>query len=119
MLYFYITFIKEWVIMNRRIEKKAEDELIIVRLRCKFLIKCDRYCNRKAMDIIIKEGDLASEGHRRHKKVNFQSTLLNTCERLGIDMERVFCDKHKGVTNENFYTAINTNVFNDTGKNIS
>ena len=127
MLYFDITFIKERVIMNRRIEKKAADELIIVRLRCKFPIRCDGNCNRKvrncnkeAMDITIKPNDLILEGPRRHKKVHFKNTLLKACERLRIDIEKVFCDKHKEVANENYNCITNITIPNgDTDKNIS
>ena len=105
--------------MNRLIEKKAADELVVVRLRCKFPVKCDKNCNREVMDITIKPDDLILEGPRRHKKVHFKNTLLKACKRLKIDIEKVFCDKHKGVTNENYNCITNITVpNNDTDENI-
>lgn len=98
----------------KRIEKKAADEVIIVRLRCKFPVKCDRDCNKEAVDIAIKESDLVYEGSRRRRKVHFKNTLTTACGRLNIDPEKIFCDKHnKGdIYNENS-NYVNVTISND------
>ena len=104
--------------MNRRNDKKAVDELIIVRLRCKFLIKCGKCCNRGAMDIAIKEDDLVLEEHC-DDNIHFKNTLLNILKRLKINQEKIFCDKHKGATDEISNYAVNITIPNSNAdKNI-
>lgn len=81
--------------MNKRIKEKAADELIIVRLRCNYVVKCGRCCAKEVLDITIKEDDLATKEHLRHKGIHFKKTLLNALKRLGINPEKIFCEKHK------------------------
>lgn len=108
MLYFDIFFTKG-IAMNKQIKEKGADKLIIVRLRCGYIQCNTKHCNKIVTDIIIEKNDLVAEGHRR-RKIHFRNTLLNALKRLGMNPEKIFCDKHKGDSNESDKNSAHTNT---------